>query len=310
MPDQASSNPFGVWVAQPIAWDENERFDPARYASDIAYMCSTGVHGVYSGGTTGEFYALDFEEFVATNSVMLKTAGAAGTAVQVGVTATSTREVLRRTEWAVDNGADGVQVALPYWLEMGDDEVLEFFGDVGRAAGDAYIVNYATARSKRTISPELFKTIRRDVPALLGLKLGGDRVDFIKSYLEALPEFAIFVGEAMLCEATAMGARGTYSSVVMTNPGLILEFFEACRSGDNGKAETITERIRRFHDDILVPFIRRGYWDSALDRLQAMLNPNMSCGLRCRRPYKFFSPEDLDRARSWLTENDPELLCL
>ena len=309
MPDRMSSQPHGVWVAQPIAWDENEEFDPARYASDITYMCSTGAHGIYSGGTTGEFYALDFEDFKATNSVMLKTAGAAGVPVQVGVTATSTREVVRRTRWAADNGAEGVQVAMPYWLVMGDDEVLDFFRDVGSAAGDAYIINYATARSKRTISPELYKTIHQDVPALVGLKLGGDRVDSIKSYLEALPEFAIFIGETMLCEATAMGAGGTYSSLVMANPGLILELFEACRNGNDEKARTITARLKRFHDEILVPFIKQGYWDSALDRLQAMLNPNMSCGLRCRRPYKFFSPEDLDRVRLWLTENEPELLC-
>ncbi len=308
--DRTWNRPYGVWVAQPVAWDENEEFDPARYASDIAYMCSTGVHGVYSGGTTGEFYALDFEEFKATNAVMLKTAGAAGVPVQVGVTAASTKEVVRRTRWASDNGAAGVQVALPYWLEMGDDEVLEFFGDVGRTAGNAYIINYATARSKRTISPELYIRIRKYVPALSGCKLGSDRVDSITSYLEALPDFSIFVGETVLHEAMRLGAGGTYSSLVMTNPGLILSLFEACRNGDYEKVQTITERLKRFHDEIFGPLVRQGYWDSALDRLQAMLNPNMSCGLRCRRPYKSLGQNDLEQVRLWIAENDPEILRL
>src|SRR5437870_8094311 len=123
MPDLSALRPRGVWAALPVAWDEREEFVPARYESDIAYLCSTGIHGIYSGGTTGEFYALDFEEFVAINKIMLRTAHAAKVPVQVGVTALSTREVVRRTEWAVDHGAEGVQVALPYWLPLDIDEV-------------------------------------------------------------------------------------------------------------------------------------------------------------------------------------------
>ena len=132
----------GVWAPPPVAWDEQEKFDPVRYESDIAYLCSTGIHGIYSGGTTGEFYALDFEEFTATNTVMLRIAHTAGVPVQIGVTALSTREVLRRTRWAVEHGAEGVQVALPFWLPLNDNEVLAFFRDIGDACGTAYIVHY------------------------------------------------------------------------------------------------------------------------------------------------------------------------
>ena len=96
MSDTSTRELHGVWAAQPIAWDDREQFDPAAYESDIDYLCSAGIHGIYSGGSTGEFYALDFDDFVATNSVMLRTAKAAGVLVQVGATALGTREVERR----------------------------------------------------------------------------------------------------------------------------------------------------------------------------------------------------------------------
>ena len=302
----------GVWAAQPVAWDDQEQFDAARYESDIAYLCSTGIHGIYSGGTTGEFYALDFEEFVDTNALMLQTAHAAGVPVQVGVTALCTREVERRTRWATEHGADGIQVALPFWLPLSDGEVLAFFRDVGQAAAGAFIVHYDTLRSKRSISTELYCRIKEHVPNLVGSKYGGE-LSGIPEILRALPGFAIFTGEPTLYDAMKLGASGTYSSVVLTNPHLMLAFFDACRRSDDVDAQSLTTRIKRFKHEAVHPLLAQsnepGYWDSALDRLQAMLNPHMKCGLRCRRPYRSASPADLQKVRTWIEQNDPGLLC-
>ena len=299
--------PRGVWAAQPIPWSDDEEFDPGRYQSDVEYLCAQGVHGVYSGGTTGEFYTLDFNEFQATNTVMLRTAARYKVPVQVGVTALCTREVVRRTRWAADHGAAGVQVALPFWLALKDDEVLNFFRDVGAAAGESYIIHYDTMRSKRTIGPDLYLAIRREVPHLLGSKLADDRVESLAECRRVLLDFTLFVGESALQAGMAHGARGTYSSLVMTNPKRILELYSACAEGREKQAQGITERIQRF-SKFLQPYRDKGYLDSAIDRMKAMLNPNMKCGLRCRKPYKFFSPAELNEIRAWLEENDSELL--
>ncbi len=312
MSETSTRELHGVWAAQPIAWDDREQFDPAAYESDIAYLCSAGIHGIYSGGSTGEFYALDFDDFVATNTVMLRTAAAAGVPVQVGVTALGTREVERRSRWAADHGAAGVQVALPSWLRLGDDEVVDFLEDVGRAAGASYVVHYDTMRAKRTMSPEMIRKAKDVAPNFIGSKyLVGD-VDSMRQVLELVSDFAIFTGEDGLWEATKAGARGTYSSLVMTNPALMLELYEACAAGNETVASTLTERFSRFVQEAILPLApdddKAGYWDSGLDRLQAMLNPNMRCGLRCQRPYASPTQADLDGVRSWIEDHDPELL--
>ncbi len=312
MSESSARELHGVWAAQPIAWNDREEFDPAAYESDIAYLCAAGIHGIYSGGSTGEFYALDFDDFVATNTVMLQTAAAAGVPVQVGVTARGTREVERRARWAADHGAAGVQIALPFWLRMGDDEVVAFFEDVGRAAGEAYVVHYDTMRAKRTLSPEMIRRAKDVAPNLMGSKyLVGD-VDSMRRVVELVPDFAIFTGEEDLWEATKAGARGTYSSLVMTNPALLLEFYEECAAGNEFVVTALSARFSRFVQEAILPLApdddKAGYWDSALDRLQAMLNPNMRCGLRCQRPYASPTQADLDGIRSWIEHNDPELL--
>ena len=312
MPPTPPATLHGVWAAQPIAWNDRDEFDPDSYESDIAYLCSAGIHGIYSGGTTGEFYALDFDEFVKTNTVMLRVAHSLAVPVQVGVTGLSTRQVIKRARWAAEHGTEGVQVALPFWLPLNDDEVVTFFEDVGRAAGASYIVLYDTMRAKRTISPQLLARIRESAPNLTGVKYGGE-LQQIGRLLEAAPGYAVFTDETDLCEAGKLGATGTYSSIVLTNPALMLALYDACSRSDDALAAKLTARIQRWMTEAVYPLYAgvtdNAYWDSAIDRLQAMLNPNMRCGLRCRGPYKSCTQRDVDQVRSWIEHNDPQLLC-
>ena len=49
----------GPWAGLPVAWDENLGFDEKAYRTDLERACKTGVPGVYTAGTTGEFYAME-----------------------------------------------------------------------------------------------------------------------------------------------------------------------------------------------------------------------------------------------------------
>ena len=53
----------GIFVAVPIAVTSDGEFIEEDYRADIRAICSSGVHGIYTTGTTGEWYALDDEEF-------------------------------------------------------------------------------------------------------------------------------------------------------------------------------------------------------------------------------------------------------
>ena len=53
----------GIWAGVTIPWDENDRFDEDTYAENIGRMIAARVHGIYTTGSTGEFYVLDDDEF-------------------------------------------------------------------------------------------------------------------------------------------------------------------------------------------------------------------------------------------------------
>ena len=61
----------GMWISVPTEWDENDQFDEATFRDEVAMLIEAGAHGVYTTGTTGEFYAMDWDEFKLVTDVFL-----------------------------------------------------------------------------------------------------------------------------------------------------------------------------------------------------------------------------------------------
>ena len=53
----------GMWVSVPTEWDEDDNFDEKSFRDVIAKLIDVGAHALYTTGSTGEFYALDWDEF-------------------------------------------------------------------------------------------------------------------------------------------------------------------------------------------------------------------------------------------------------
>jgi dihydrodipicolinate synthase/N-acetylneuraminate lyase len=299
----------GIWTALPVPWKKNGSLDRATYATDIARCCKAGVHGLYSGGTTGEFYVQDFKLFREINELLTHTSHEHGTPIQAGCTALDTAEACKRVSFARKIGADIIQIALPFWLELDDAEVMDFFVAVARAAGRIPIVHYDTGRSKRRISPSLYQQIRKRVPTLWGTKFGGSDVWSVKQITQANPGLKVFVGEHILASSTPMGATGSYSSVVMVNPSWILGYYEACRSGDWEHAFRVQDEIAilfQGFDEFVTPNLQ----DTAIDRMLGRLAGFVKCPIEAKPPYRHGTAEDLRRLRNWTKKNLPHILQL
>lgn len=297
----------GIWAALPVPWQENGSLDEDIFTRDITSCCEAKVNGVYSGGTTGEFYVQDFDTFRQVNRVLTEVAHENGTPVQAGCTALSSEEVCKRARYAKEIGADLVQVAIPFWLELDDEEVVQFFRDVAQAAGNVPLVHYDTQRAKRRVSPSLYQRLCREVPTLWGTKFGGADVYAVKQITLANPGLKVFVGEHALASATPMGATGAYCALVVLNPGWMVEYYEACRDGRWNRAFEVQDEV-----NVLFSALRTlptaGLQDSALDRLFGRVDDFLQCPLTCKAPYRSGTEEDLEHLRSWIREKLPHLL--
>uniref|UniRef100_UPI00404A583A dihydrodipicolinate synthase family protein n=1 Tax=Cephaloticoccus sp. TaxID=1985742 RepID=UPI00404A583A len=297
----------GVWSALIIPWTSRDTLDEKRFAQEIRGYAGTGISGVYTGGTTGEFYAQDDATFAKITQVACREAHAIGLPVQIGVSALSTLTVIQRIKVAKKFKADALQIALPFWLELKDDEVKRFVKEVAAAAGKTPIVLYVTGRSKRKIDPKLMGELSREIPTFIGTKDTGLDVKGIKAILRKAPDIAIFGGEDFYKKLPA-GGKGGYCSVTGFNAPKIVELYKLCAAGKLKQAKPLADAVHNFLYGALVPMVtQQGYWDSAIDRIQRVAGGGL-VGLRCQSPYRSGTEADVQRVIAWCRANTPELL--
>jgi dihydrodipicolinate synthase/N-acetylneuraminate lyase len=298
----------GVWCALIVPWTDEDELDPRRWAQEIRSYAGTGVHGVYTGGTTGEFYAQDDDTFERITRIACEEAHGSGLPIQIGVSALSTRTVRRRVRVARQAGADAVQLALPFWLELKDDEVMQFVREVAAEAGATPIVLYLTMRSKRKIAPELLAEIAAAQPTVIGSKDTTLDVPSLRAVLQAVPDLAVFGGEDFF-EKIPAGGRGGYCSITGFNAPKVVELYQHCFAGRFEEARPLAQAMGRYLREVLIPMVKEGLWDSAVDRIQRVAGGG-GVGLRCQSPYRSGTPEHVQRLIEWCRAHTPQLLPL
>jgi len=298
----------GPWAGLPVAWTDSDTFDERTYREDVARCCAAGVPGVYTGGTTGEFYALEFEEFTAITDATVAEAKRAGTPAMIGCTSTFTRGAIRRARYARDAGADAVQLAIPFWMALTDSEILRFFEEVAAAIPGLPISLYETQRAKRALPLELHQKLHAMMPNLLMVKSN-------ENTLGATPEgcaqisalYNVFVGEHEIYRLGQHGACGCCSSLVYMNPPFILRMFKLAEERNWTALKPLSDQVHRFLTEGLTGVFNKGCADSAIDRLLGRCLGFLQTSLCCRGPYVSCTEADMAAVRAWLRQNTPEL---
>src|SRR5467141_384 len=108
-------------VATPM--QANEDLDLPRLRWFLDHLIGSGVHGIFVLGTNSEFYALDDAEKQAVIATTVEHV-AGRVPVFAGTGAESTREAVRLTRMAEREGADGVSVITPYFIQPTQQEIL------------------------------------------------------------------------------------------------------------------------------------------------------------------------------------------
>ena len=292
----------GPWAALITPWTERDELDEERFAIEVRSYASTGVGGVYTGGTTGEFYAQDDRTFRRVTEIACAEARAAALPVQIGCTALSTRTVCLRIDAALEAGADGIQVALPFWLKLADEEVLAFFRGVAAAAGQTPFTLYHTARAKCTLSPAMIGRLAGEFPTFLGAKETGCDVPTLKAILCEAADLAIFGGDADLIEKIPAGGKGGYCAFTGLSARTMVELYEHCAAGRLEQAAPIAEEVTRMRREVLGPFHEQGLGDSAVDRVLRTVGGG-EVGLNCQGPYVQATAAHVRRLEEWCRRN-------
>ncbi|HOZ48683.1 MAG TPA: dihydrodipicolinate synthase family protein [Candidatus Hydrogenedentes bacterium] len=288
---------LGNWATLLLPINNDDSIDFVRLADEVDALVEYRVSGIYSNGTAGEFYNQTEDEFDRVSTILAERCEPAGMPFQLGVSHMSPRISIDRLRRAVQLRPGAVQVILPDWSPVSDDEAIAFLSRAADVANPVGLVLYNPPHAKRVLSPESVGRLKAAVPALVGVKmLGGDA-----AWHAAMRRFAhgvsVFVAGHHLASEYPLGARGAYSNVACLHPGMAQHWWTMIAAGDP-RARTVENRIRAFMDESIVPYIRdQGYAPQAVDKFMAAVGAWADIGTRLRWPYRWIPKPEADALR-------------
>lgn len=266
-----SSTLQGIWAGVPMSWDEKFSFDETSYRTNIERLCRVGVHGIYTTGSTGEFYALDLDEFRRMVDIQIEVCSQYSMPLQIGCCSDNTCKTIKLLEYVAGKSYIGAaQINLPYWMELTDREVVKFFKDVYAACPDLPLVHYNIPRAKRFLLGPDYQKILDVAPSLIGVKFtfAGAYFNELQEAIMLTPDLSYFVIETILASSMMVGARGSYSSLIYTNPRFILTLYDHAFNNRWEEAIKMQKTALRFVSGV-VSFVKshgEGYIDPIIDK--------------------------------------------
>ncbi|MFF2849225.1 dihydrodipicolinate synthase family protein [Streptomyces sp. NPDC058001] len=281
-----------------IGWD--------RLASQLDALLTSGVDGIYAHGTAGEFHAVDEAEFDRVSALLAQRCEAAGLPYQIGASHPATPVALGRIRRAAALRPGAVQVILPDWVPLNDDEVVRFLTGAAETAGDVPLVLYNPPHAKTQVSPSLLARLAADVPPLVGVKMAGGDDAWYAAMTDAVPRLSIFVPGHLLASGLARGAHGSYSNIAAMSPRGAVAWYRLMTT-DPATAADVERRIGEFFARHIAPLQSRGLSNPALDKFLATVGGWADIGVTLRWPASSAPADAVDPARADAHRLLPEL---
>lgn len=224
---------YDILTAVPTAFHRDGTLDVEGSRAIFRFVADSGNEGAFVLGTTGEFPAVDADEFRALVAAALEEL-ADRMRVIVHVGQPSTFEAVRLVGIAKELGAAEFAALTPYYLRATDDAILDYYRAVSAAVGEGRLYVYIyPARSGNPVSPELLVRIAA-LPNVVGAKVSELSLDDIAAYRAVVPaDFELYTGaDRDLIAAVEAGAQGVVSGVSSVTPKPFRALADAGRSGD------------------------------------------------------------------------------
>lgn len=298
----------GNWATLLTAWNTDGSLDLGRLRNEIDVLIAMGVDGIYSHGTAGEFHSQSDEEFTAVSAVLAEACEAAGMPFQIGVSHMSAQISLGRLRRIRDMRPGAVQLILPDWFPLTDEEAVSFLSRMQDEARGLPLVLYNPPHAKRVLTPRDMVELARQVPSLAGWKTAGGDDAWYADMRRLTGRLSVFVPGHHLASGIRKGASGAYSNVACLHPAAAQEWADLAVS-DSPAAMELEERLRAFMENHIAPFIHKlGFSNAACDRLLALIGGWADVGTEMRWPYRSIPAAEARRLRDVVRTDLPEFI--
>lgn len=232
---------IGVPLITPFNADQSVNESGVRAMTK--YMLDNGMHGLFPGGSTGEAFALTFEEKQRVTEIVLEeNNGRAWT--MAGTGAITTRESIKQTKWAESIGIDAVSVITPYFIGPSQQELVDHYVAICESVSIPVYAYNNPGRTAVSIAPATIAAVAKRCENFKGVKdSSGDLTNTMTYIALTPPDFGVFMGRDTIIYASLIfGCVGAVAATANVVPDLVVGIYDAWAAGDHALA---LERQRR-----------------------------------------------------------------
>ncbi len=302
----------GSWATVLLATDNAGLIDYKKLADEIDILIDSNPNGIYSNGTSGEFYTQTETEFDEISMLLAAKCNNAKIPFQIGVSSVSPQISLERLKRVKNLQPLAVQLILPDWYPVSMEETLVFLQKMEENAGGISLILYTPPHAKKKLEPKDWATLKKYVPSLRGVKVFDQNADplwyaKVREYRNGL---SIFIPGHRLATGIKLGAQGSYSNMACLNPYAAQQWYNLIISDLTAGLE-LEKRISIFMQQYILPLIiEYNYCDQACDRFMAILGGWADVGEKLRWPYKSVPKEYANEIKEAVKALIPEFFVM
>jgi 4-hydroxy-tetrahydrodipicolinate synthase len=233
----------GIIPAMLTAFNADGSVDLGGTKAFAEWLIGKGVHGLSPAGSTGEGAAMSDDERIQVIRATVEQA-AGRVPVFAGVIHYSTDLAIRLAKGAIDAGADGLMVLLPFYYGPTIPSAMQHLRRISQAIGQPIMVYNNPWFAGFELSPEHIRQLADEgvVNAVKAAHGDAMRVSYLK-YLCGDKVSALYGHDYAPFESFVVGADGWLSGFPNIMPDLAVALLAAVQNGDLRQAQRIWARM-------------------------------------------------------------------
>lgn len=246
----------GIFTPSLVPLDQHGEINEPELRRFLDWLISSGVHGLYPNGSTGEFTRFSVQE--RRRIVRIACEQARGRVpVLAGAAEANIRETLAACHDYASYGARAVAIVSPIYYRLSPDSVYAYFEEIAKNSP----IDITLYNIPMFASPIDVPTIRRlaELPRIIGIKDSSGDIAFMMRMIAAVrpdrPDFTFLSGwDSVLVPMFLAGADGGTNASSNVFPELTRRLYDLTRAGQLAEAMKLQYRILEIFDLMLYHF--------------------------------------------------------
>jgi len=236
--------PYGVIPPIITPFDENGRVDCKALKEMSVHLVKNGVHGLFVFGTTGEFYAIDDEDYVlgleAVKEAVKGMTDRYGKPIQLvaGSNHITPRGVIRLIRKVEEiGGYDAITVLTPMFVSQTQEELYNYFKTIADSTEMPILLYNNKAKTNVNIAPETVARLVKECKNIAGVKDStGDMTtceEYLRLTMDERDHFQVIMGrDTMIYAGLQYGCAGAVASCANVAPRVVADIYDKFVEGD------------------------------------------------------------------------------